>query len=407
VIQKIIVIGVMVLSMDVSAFALTTLMPGSATVTASTVSFPVILANTSGTAISGITADIVFNPDELALIMDGTNTISATAGAAATASGKQLSQSSPSAGVLHIVVIDLAGNTSIPDGTIAQLSFSILTAAASGNYTFTTIPTATDSQGGTPAIVGGSINVSNPLPAVNGTCGTADGQYFTIKPTTNYCLTGTASAIIGTGPWSWSCAGSNGGANASCTANLSVPTPVNGTCGTASGQVFSIKPATNLCTIGAVSAITGTGPWSWSCAGSNGGTNASCTANLPGPTPVNGTCGTANGQVFSIKPVANLCTIGAASAITGVGPWSWSCDGSNGGTNAGCTANLPASIPAFIAGDLKNDGVVDLSDAFWVLQAVVGAHKLSADQYKRADMNADGIVNVADAILIIAKVVGL
>lgn len=55
-------------------------------------------------------------------------------------------------------------------------------------------------------------------------------------------------------------------------------TAVNGVCGSATGQSLSSAPSTNLCSVGAASAISGSGPWTWSCAGSNGGTTATCSA---------------------------------------------------------------------------------------------------------------------------------
>lgn len=57
------------------------------------------------------------------------------------------------------------------------------------------------------------------------------------------------------------------------------------------------------------------------------------------PAPVNGVCGSANGTIASSAPTANLCAVGAASSVSGVGPWTWSCAGSNGGATASCSAN--------------------------------------------------------------------
>ena len=37
-------------------------------------------------------------------------------------------------------------------------------------------------------------------------------------------------------------------------------------------------------------------------------------------------------------PTANLCSAGTASTVSGSGPWSWSCAGSSGGTTATCSA---------------------------------------------------------------------
>jgi hypothetical protein len=58
------------------------------------------------------------------------------------------------------------------------------------------------------------------------------------------------------------------------------------------------------------------------------------------PTAVNGACGTANGGLFSMPPTANLCSAGAASAITNPGSWTWTCNGEYGGGNASCSANV-------------------------------------------------------------------
>lgn len=56
-------------------------------------------------------------------------------------------------------------------------------------------------------------------------------------------------------------------------------------------------------------------------------------------TAVNGVCGSDNGQTLSTTPT-NLCNAGTASALTGSGPWSWTCAGSNNGTTANCSAQL-------------------------------------------------------------------
>jgi hypothetical protein len=178
--------------------------------------------------------------------------------------------------------------------------------------------------------------VFNPVSSspVNGLCGSSNGAALSSAPTVNLCTAGTASAVTGTGPWSWSCAGSNGGTPASCSATVA-SSAVNGVCGTANGKAVSSAPTTNLCSAGTASAVTGSGPWNWSCAGSNGGTPASCSAPYS-PAPINGQCGPANGVAASTAPTTGLCSVGLASSITGTGPWSWSCAGSNGGTPASC-----------------------------------------------------------------------
>jgi hypothetical protein len=116
-------------------------------------------------------------------------------------------------------------------------------------------------------------------------------------------------------------------------------TVVNGSCGSSNGGSFYTAPTTNLCSAGTASSVTGAGPWNWSCAGSGGGTTAQCSALLK----VDGACGPANGVATSTAPTTGLCSAGTASAVTGSGPWAWSCAGSNGGTTASCSAPLQSS----------------------------------------------------------------
>lgn len=124
--------------------------------------------------------------------------------------------------------------------------------------------------------------------------------------------------------------------------------PVNGACGPANGTTVPTAPTTNLCSAGNASAVTGSGPWSWTCAGFNGGTTANCSANKTAA--VNGSCGSANGGAFSSAPTSNLCAAGAVTGpwswsrasgpapLPSAGPWSWMCKGYNGGGNMNCSA---------------------------------------------------------------------
>ncbi|MDD5569486.1 MAG: polysaccharide deacetylase family protein, partial [Candidatus Pacebacteria bacterium] len=65
----------------------------------------------------------------------------------------------------------------------------------------------------------------------------------------------------------------------------------------------------------------------------------------------NGLCGSANGQSFTSAPTSNLCASGTASAISGTGPWTWTCNGSTGGTNASCSAKkiIPDTTPPTVS----------------------------------------------------------
>jgi hypothetical protein len=62
------------------------------------------------------------------------------------------------------------------------------------------------------------------------------------------------------------------------------------------------------------------------------------------PAAINGVCGSANGQsLATAPPAANLCSAGAASALSSssTSTWSWSCAGLYGGTtSSACSANI-------------------------------------------------------------------
>ena len=65
----------------------------------------------------------------------------------------------------------------------------------------------------------------------------------------------------------------------------------------------------------------------------------------------NGLCGTANGTTILAAPsFATLCFMGTPTAVSGNGPWSWSCAGANGGTTATCGANKTSTTYAWNIG---------------------------------------------------------
>ena len=121
------------------------------------------------------------------------------------------------------------------------------------------------------------------------------------------------------------------------------PHRVNGSCGAAAGVAVTTAPTTNLCSAGTATTVTGSDPWNWSCVSSNGGTTAVCSAPRASAPPVNGQCGAANGVMTSTAPTSGLCSAGTPSTVTGSGPWNWTCAGSNGGAMATCTAPVQSS----------------------------------------------------------------
>ena len=65
--------------------------------------------------------------------------------------------------------------------------------------------------------------------------------------------------------------------------------------------------------------------------------------------PINGVCGASNGTTFIVRPTIGLCTVGNVTPVTGSGPWSWSCTGFNAGTAASCTAPIQQYTLLFVA----------------------------------------------------------
>ena len=192
---------------------------------------------------------------------------------------------------------------------------------------------------------------------VDGSCGPANGAALKSAPFSGLCAAGSPSSVSGEGPWHWTCNGSNSGIEVSCAASLETKMEkerIDGACGTANGGNYKdAPPVDSLCGNGIASAVSGEGPWTWSCSGANGGNVGSCSAakiqppKAPGPL-VNGVCGGANGVISARQPEEALCSSGKLSGVVGNGPWNWSCIGENGGMTVSCTA--PLEPPAAIEG---------------------------------------------------------
>lgn len=179
--------------------------------------------------------------------------------------------------------------------------------------------------------------------ANGGACGSAD--YYSFAPGTGpdyLCVAGnTASAVTGTGPWYWTC--TENGITVGCMAFV-----IGAQCGSANGYSFPAGTGPDyLCAAGnTASAVTGTGPWYWNC--SYGSATVNCSANVLSTTggggggPANGVCGASSGTTIPAAPNVNLCSSGTPSAIAGNGPWTWTCQGTS--TSSGtCTANICAA----------------------------------------------------------------
>ena len=159
----------------------------------------------------------------------------------------------------------------------------------------------------------------------------------------------TFPAVNGSGATNWSLYASlNAASTPAPTATLSA-SPTSITSGQSSTLSWSSTNATSCTGSGfSPSGISGsasvsptvTNNYSVTCTGP-GGTSAPATASITvTAAPVNGLCGSANGTTTSSAPTTNLCSAGNASSVSGNGPWTWSCAGTNGGSTAQCSASL-------------------------------------------------------------------
>lgn len=173
------------------------------------------------------------------------------------------------------------------------------------------------------------------------TCGSAHNTSTVVTPTINLCSDGSTPHVSAGGSrWTWSCTGLNGGTTDSCSA-VKV---TNGQYGSSNGGTFTVAPTTNLCTAGTPTSASWNGyNWAWACQSCDGGATDFCYAYRP-TTEV---CGPSNGGTFDTIPTTNLCSIGIASAVSGTGPWYWTCHNTQGLVVESCSANktvAPLSI---------------------------------------------------------------
>jgi len=186
---------------------------------------------------------------------------------------------------------------------------------------------------------------------VNGACGSSSGTTpLSSAPTgTGACETGTIFSLAQTSSapfnYTWGCQGSGtGGTSTSATACSAPMASVNGECGTPPAS--ATQPNSGLCTKGNPTSVTpNADTYSWVCNGQADGTpSGTCTS----PRIINGVCGSANGVAVATAPSSGLCNAGTPSAVSGTGPFTWTCADINDSTPANCSAPLLAagSCPA-------------------------------------------------------------
>jgi hypothetical protein len=80
---------------------------------------------------------------------------------------------------------------------------------------------------------------------------------------------------------------------------------------------------------------------------------------------VNGACGSSNGANLSSIPSGNLCSVGTASAVSGTGPWAWTCAGANGGSTSNCLANVALGIASSRSGFYTIEKYIGVGSTTW------------------------------------------
>lgn len=116
-------------------------------------------------------------------------------------------------------------------------------------------------------------------------------------------------------------------------------------------------------------------------------------------TAINGACGAANGTSATYAPATGLCVAGTASGITGSGPYAWTCSGTNGGTTANCSTVSSAREFLLPAGILSTSGsqIVDSSGAS-VRMACVGWDGVNGQGGSPAGLDLSGYKQNLDSI---------
>lgn len=170
----------------------------------------------------------------------------------------------------------------------------------------------------------GSCAVNCSYNTYNGSCNTSCGwgNYYTYYNIT-VPASGWGTCAVTQGQYAW--------LGASCYAGAC---PVNGVCN---------NSTRGGCSAGTLSWINNTTTcWTtatWTCLWQNGWSNSSTCSYANPVCPVNGVCGSSNGGYFASAPTSGLCSAGNPTAVSGSGPYSWSCTGINGGTTASCSAH--------------------------------------------------------------------
>jgi hypothetical protein len=239
-------------------------------------------APSTGLCATGTATSVSGSGGQWAWGCNGSNGGSSTSAAACTApyASQTLSISASPAtitvgGTSAITASSSAGLavTLAPSGP-CTLSGTTATGTAQGTCTITASQAGTGDTGASRYLAATSVpaGITVNLAPITGQCGSASGGTLTSAPSTNLCSAGNASSVAGSGPWSWTCQGINGGGNsATCTASLQT-WAVTASASPAQGGTATCSPASVAHGSGATcTATASTGyqftAWTGACAG--------------------------------------------------------------------------------------------------------------------------------------------
>lgn len=185
-------------------------------------------------------------------------------------------------------------------------------------------------------------------PPQDGACHVGGPLNISVDPSTlpanQVCSVGTLFGLTGTGtagdPWRWGCESTTGGADTAVGACQGT-SALNGVCGAANGGVFADESALiadgRYCGDGSTPSYTGgaAGPWAWTCAGTGGGADASCSAAVDSGPPV---CLDAGFFDSKAQVAAGACNVGATlvGPVRGDGYPTWQFTCTNGTDTRDC-----------------------------------------------------------------------
>lgn len=162
----------------------------------------------------------------------------------------------------------------------AAPSVTVAPGNAQATLTFATPADNGAALSGYTVTLGGGASQTLTLAGVTqGTTVTAGGYTATITSVAAGNTVITVTGLTNSTGYTFAVGATNSAGTTTSATSASVTPAANGTCGTANGAATAFMPAVNLlCAAGATSAVTNASPWTWSCAGSGGGSTAQCSA---------------------------------------------------------------------------------------------------------------------------------